>query len=609
MRKNPKLINNVSVKYFRSINSEKISLCEPLNIITGSNDVGKSNFLRALNLFFNNQSDNGVGFKFSEDFSHSRLDSVRRESVKGRQFIQIEIEFNCENSFKKTLPKKFKVRKTWYRDSLIPLQTHDLDKHIRSGQLKTTLTKAEGGLQRFLNSIVFTYIPAIKDKDIFRSVIGDLQEVLFAQSESNSGLLSELETFSLELEKQASELRYDFRRLTGVDTRISLPKSYKELFRAFDISTEGNFDESVALNQRGDGVRVRYLPAMLNYIAERSPKLHVWGFEEPENSMEFRRAFELAQTMRDTYTQNAQIFVTTHSPAFIDLDQKNQSIYMASRNDCDTTFNHLNKKGQLNKISDDPFLLIADELGHIQLMSDLHEKLQEKITRADEAIASRDIILHEMSQMQMPVLLTEGKSDVRILEEAWKKLRNSPMPFTIRSCNVLHSDTAEAAGAGQLCLCLRGIRADNPHLVFGLFDRDKEGEDGWKLDKNFTQNDLFSDVKVSQNRKAVGLLLPVPDHSPEFSFSKNLTIEFLFERKDLDTTVDGKGLKLEPMPIIELCGSVEVGRKLGTNPWQMKIVSGKKDFSEHVVPSLPPASFSAFEPIFVMIEEMIKELN
>ena len=162
MRKNPNLINSIEVKYFRSINSQKLKDCKPVNIITGSNDVGKSNLLRALNLFFNEKSEHGTDINFREEFSHSRLEAVRKESVKGRQFIQIELEFNCQESFQKTLPDRFKVKKTWYRDSKAPLLSHDLEKYISSGSLETTLNKAEGSLQRFLNSIIFTYLPAIK---------------------------------------------------------------------------------------------------------------------------------------------------------------------------------------------------------------------------------------------------------------------------------------------------------------------------------------------------------------------------------------------------------------------------------------------------------------
>ena len=41
-----------------------------MNIFVGMNDVGKSNVLKALNLFFNGQTDYNVDFDFKKDFSY-----------------------------------------------------------------------------------------------------------------------------------------------------------------------------------------------------------------------------------------------------------------------------------------------------------------------------------------------------------------------------------------------------------------------------------------------------------------------------------------------------------------------------------------------------------
>jgi hypothetical protein len=607
VKKIPNLINSITVKYYRSINSQKIRECRPINVITGPNDVGKSNLLRALNLFFNEENELGEDLVFQDEFSHSRLDSVRRESIKGRQFIQIEVEFNCQSSFKKTLPPKFRVRKTWFRESFSPNLSHDLEQHIKSGSLATTITKAEGSLQRFLNSIVFTYIPAIKDRDIFQTVLGDLQSALFSQSEAaGGGFADDIKRFSADLEKQALELRSDFSKLTGVDTRVTLPSSYTELFQAFDVRTSGAYEESVSLDHRGDGVRVRFLPAILNYIAERSRKLHVWGFEEPENSMEYKRAFELATTMAETYSKNAQIFLTTHSPAFIDLTRQNQSIYMASRKNSDTVFTHLNSKKWADAADSDPMLMIADELGHIRLMSELREKLEERISTAENVIRTASAATEALSKIQRPVVLTEGKTDAQILVSAWKKLRGADAPFDIKSCNVLTPDEpSDAAGATQLAICLRSIMADHPHTVIGLFDRDAEGEKAWKMDANFIQDDLFSDVKTAKNKKAHAMLLPVPDGGDAFAKSGNLCMEFLFSADDLSKKVDGKGIVLDPIPVILQCGGTEISRSMGSELWQMRIKDGKTHFAEKVVPTLPKESFVAFEKIFSVVETII----
>ena len=86
-------ISKIEIQYFRSIYREVISDLKALNIITGKNDIGKSNILKALNLFFNNETDPNIPFSFSDNFNLQRLNEVRKDSIKGKQYIQIKITF------------------------------------------------------------------------------------------------------------------------------------------------------------------------------------------------------------------------------------------------------------------------------------------------------------------------------------------------------------------------------------------------------------------------------------------------------------------------------------------------------------------------------------
>ena len=63
------VIREIQIKNFRSIRNMTIS-ARKHNVIVGLNDVGKSNILRALNLFFNNQTDNGKAYDFDYDFAY-----------------------------------------------------------------------------------------------------------------------------------------------------------------------------------------------------------------------------------------------------------------------------------------------------------------------------------------------------------------------------------------------------------------------------------------------------------------------------------------------------------------------------------------------------------
>ena len=63
------IIRKISIRNFRSIASCRIDLSN-MNVFSGCNDSGKSNLLKALNLFFNNKTDHDTEFDFNNDFCH-----------------------------------------------------------------------------------------------------------------------------------------------------------------------------------------------------------------------------------------------------------------------------------------------------------------------------------------------------------------------------------------------------------------------------------------------------------------------------------------------------------------------------------------------------------
>ena len=165
----------------------------------------------------------------------------------------------------------------------------------------------------------YFYIPAIKDKKIFDSMLHNLQNTVYSKKLSGKDsfvkLMSELYGQVL---STTEELSTEFLWATGIQSSISTPKEVDELYKTLHIET--NYSGGIIpLEDRGDGIRVRYIPSILNYIACNSNNMTIWGFEEPENSLEFNRARQMANDFYNQYKQKCQIFLTTHSPAFIDL--------------------------------------------------------------------------------------------------------------------------------------------------------------------------------------------------------------------------------------------------------------------------------------------------
>jgi AAA15 family ATPase/GTPase len=59
-------IKSVHIENFRSIGILDVTI-SPFTVFVGKNDCGKSNVLRALNLFFNGETNHRISFDFDED--------------------------------------------------------------------------------------------------------------------------------------------------------------------------------------------------------------------------------------------------------------------------------------------------------------------------------------------------------------------------------------------------------------------------------------------------------------------------------------------------------------------------------------------------------------
>lgn len=87
-------IHSIRIKNFRSIKNEYLE-AKDMNIFVGLNDAGKSNVLKALNLFFCGETDYKTPFDFQRDFTYL----YRPESHRPKE-IAIEIKFEIPDSYK-----------------------------------------------------------------------------------------------------------------------------------------------------------------------------------------------------------------------------------------------------------------------------------------------------------------------------------------------------------------------------------------------------------------------------------------------------------------------------------------------------------------------------
>ena len=454
------MIRRIQVRNFRSILNDEF---EPkdLNIIVGPNDVGKSNYLRALNLFFNNQTEPSLALNWKVDYSH------HAEKRKGKaEEIFIAITFEPPNSFRSRDPVIWK--KSWRNGSTNPHLDEKLtvDRKILGGRQK---------LDVWLERTKYKYVPAIKGPEYFRTLLRDLHDTLALTIDEK--LRTASASFLESLRSATGGISREVKGALQLESKLQLPISLGNFFEVLDFETSTATGRSISLQQRGDGVKVRHIPAILKFLADQESLLAakgkprvttIWGYEEPENNLELMASFEAARSFRQ-YAQEIQTFVTTHSPAFYSLANVADHDIGAWCVLSDQAGTQLKAQGV------DDFAQLDRSLGLMQLVSPY-------VAQAEARAQQLRVDLEAIKVSTKPVVFVGGPTDATYLETAIKVLRG---PQILKKFEIKFIGTSGPCGDSfsgdsslkQACAFLRSNTAYSPKPTLVLFDCDAKHEE------------------------------------------------------------------------------------------------------------------------------------
>lgn len=479
-----RLIDRVEVAYFRSLHSADISDVGDLNILFGRNDSGKSNVLRALNVFFNGETDVDVEPDFRIDLSDIRRAQAQRGASK--QFFSVRVHFRVPSNYRRSLGRTVWVKRQWNRDG-----------EVTETYTKGLTTGSRIQLSKFLSSIDFTYIRAIKDAETFSGIV---QRMYDAAAGSRS-LESSTNTFIDSIRLATDDLSQSLELMFGTPTKLAAPNDMGQLFRSLDF-THGD-DEHSLLLQKGDGVKARHIPELLRYINdnEKSVKFFLWGFEEPENSLDLGAAAAEAQRFA-VFAQRSdtQVFVTSHSPAFY-LSGEGVPSLAARR-----YFVSKQAEDEVGKAFPPNAIRPIDTLETAEVAmggASLHElpymirKLAELQSEKSELSAQMEAIRDQLDDIRRPSLFVEGESEVRCL---LPRLR-----LEIPNANVRKlKGTPNTTSALLKKLFQDGGALPSDKSVF-LFDFDEAGRSAFT---NLSGNSAFAEPCMIGDQIAVFCLSP-----------------------------------------------------------------------------------------------------
>lgn len=223
-----------------------------------------------------------------------------------------------------------------------------------------------------------------------------------------------------------------------------------------------------------------------------------------------------------------------------------------------------------------------------------------RLVRRDKNIPFKNISAKTESKI---IVYTEGPTDPSILKVAWKKLYQDEILFTLEPVEI---KPGIATGARALADELNTHRKQHG-IVIGIFDRDIEGIKAYKsIHSEFEEKENF---KISVDRNAAAILLPIPTGKEKLAELDKLWIENYFSETALNTkTHDGKGLVFEYKPVV-ITKRIEnkVIEEIRTDERSLETAimkGGKRVFAEMIVPTLSIDEFKGFELVFEKINEI-----
>lgn len=310
-------ITKISISRFRSILNLDISISNENNMIAicGKNNVGKTNTLRALNLFFN-----------PNDFEQS-IDIPKIKNATGGQSVYPKIEIVFYDS----------------SESIYYCISRDLKKYSQdnsglsgysfkyNGTKKVNMGKKDPEeLKKFLGKIKFTYIESINTfiPELISNLTEDMidiqyNKVRFTQSKKNlkdayetyvDGLQEILDAFS----KEISETFRIFQEQWHV--QFNVPKK-SETFRELisdDVTLTLNDSGSEGILDKGAGLQ-RLATILLTFemlSRLKKTKQMIVCIDEPDAYMHDGLQKKL-KAFFDEKSNEIQLFFTTHSKVFI----------------------------------------------------------------------------------------------------------------------------------------------------------------------------------------------------------------------------------------------------------------------------------------------------
>ncbi len=411
-------IRSIRIKDFRSLSKVDLKDVDNIVPIIGANGSGKSNMLRALNLFFNGEVENGVALDLGRDFHDP--ESKR----KSKKLIEVELEMHFGSDLRADLQLPITklaggnpvvtIRKQWFFDN-VRKPTTDLAFGAAGTEPVAVGAEDRALVERLLSSIRFRYISNhIHPTELLHDEEENIRRGLFRRlGKSPSFSADQIEKIrdaagSL-MGPISEELKTSSARVSNVE--LGTPKDWGELLWAFGLRMQtGNAAGREAV-LHGSGIQSTLAYAVLHMLDTSLGsdfgwrRGAIWAVEEPESFLHADLQAQLAESLsRYSHSDRLQILFTTHNSAFLGVADSGVAVSMPE---------------------------IVSETTALPRAQLIDMASSSRVTPYAHPLHLGSI---------KPLLLVEGKDDRELLTRAYQD-SEEPCPFEIRCMNDLEPST------------------------------------------------------------------------------------------------------------------------------------------------------------------------
>jgi Predicted ATP-dependent endonuclease of the OLD family len=450
-------LKSVEIENFRSIVGEALALdFDDLTVIVGPNNCGKSNILRALQLFFTGRVE---GAPYTTDIDYPKSEAL---SPKSQTKITVTIEYNPlkEVSIKKSLDELERESGQDRLDgNLVRLRLSYSKNGVDSWQFlgrkgarnirKDLIHKVKDAV---IQSTIFKYIPVGRDslESITHEISSELIKTIFSgwsgavqkRKEINDAIESLIGKLSPELKSSSGSVTGSIRQVFSEIKNLELRLPFENLEEMLPSLMPMVSDTAeTGLKSKGAGIQTSSLLFLLKYLADNHPQRYnarvtfIWAVEEPESFLHPTKQKAMSD-MLVGFSKEVQTLITTHCAHFVPRDSQGTKTYV------------------VDKMFDSPF--------------------STKIIGTSYELARQTLGVSLLDSMAMYPLniIVEGPSDEILLQGAMIKLgENSPLS----SSDVKFFPAGNAISATYLFESIRNF-SDNKTIVKLILDGDESGK-------------------------------------------------------------------------------------------------------------------------------------